>query len=289
MPETQTIQFGAPSTWPALNVRLFYEETDVEVVGTSATAASKGSGNGSQWSVDFDDIPAGRYLVVWFNTTGEINPQGDDFVTLKLITDVYPVESRIAHVEPPSTGPRAITVTVDDGTDVLQAVDVLLIEGANRHVGATDVDGVCLLGVSASDLTYDVILAKDGYTFAVTTLSVTGDTAITYSMTAIASPEVSNPGMSTGYVTCYDELGAKEEGVSVFVTITAGPGAAGRSFDTKVREVVTDSNGYAEFPNMIQGSSFEYWRTKTGKRFEGTVPIEPTFAFPESLGTYAVQ
>jgi hypothetical protein len=186
------------------------------------------------------------------------------------------------------TGPRLVTLTVNDGTNLLQGVNASITEGATKHYGPTDVDGVVQFGASATNLTYLVMLQKDGYTFSPTTLSVTGDTPVTYSMTAQVIT-ASDPGKCTGYVTVFDENGAAELDIAVYIAMTAGPGGDGNSFDGAAKMALSDADGLAQFPNMIQGAQYEYWRTKTGKKKSLTVPVAATYAFPESLGTYAVQ
>lgn len=86
------------------------------------------------------------------------------------------------------SGARTVTITVNDGTTVLENALVRITEGANTFYKLTNSSGVAVLNVD--DATYTVAITKAGYSYSGTSLVVNGDEAETYSMTAIS---ISNP------------------------------------------------------------------------------------------------
>lgn len=104
----------------------------------------------------------------------------------------------------PGSGAFAVEVTVTDGSDPIEAATVQIRNGVTVGTGVTDASGNATLVGGA--LTYDVTVAKDGYTFAATTRTITGNQAGTLTsdlvMTAVAIPAApANP--SKGTVYCY--------------------------------------------------------------------------------------
>ncbi len=86
------------------------------------------------------------------------------------------------------TGARTVTITVNDGTTVLENALVRITEGSSTFYKLTNSSGVAVLNVD--DATYTVAITKAGYSYSGTSLVVNGDEAETYSMTAIS---ISNP------------------------------------------------------------------------------------------------
>lgn len=86
------------------------------------------------------------------------------------------------------TGARTVTITVNDGTTVLENCIVRLTEGANTFTVLTNSSGVAVFNLD--DATYTVGITKPGYTYSGTSLVVNGTETATYSMTAIS---ISNP------------------------------------------------------------------------------------------------
>lgn len=86
------------------------------------------------------------------------------------------------------SGARTVTITVNDGTTVLENAIVRMTEGANTFTALTNSSGVAVFNLD--DATYTVGITKPGYTYSGTSLVVNGTETATYSMTAIS---ISNP------------------------------------------------------------------------------------------------
>ena len=100
------------------------------------------------------------------------------------------------------TGAKVVVITIDDGTNPLEAARIRLTQGVETYVGSANANGQVTFNVN--DATWTIAITKAGYTYAGTTLTVVdGDKTPTYSMTAV-SFSASAPGQSTGWVYCYD-------------------------------------------------------------------------------------
>ena len=167
------------------------------------------------------------------------------------------------------TGARLVTITVNDGTTVLQNAVVRLTEGGNTYRALTNVSGVATFNVD--DATYAVAISKVGYSYAGTTIVVNGVETATYSMTAINVTPGSGD-LTTGYLTCLDELGAAEANVSVRCQVVQVPSSGtGYAYDSTVQIDTSAANGLVEFP-MIKGARYLVWRGSI-KPPEGIAPI----------------
>jgi len=152
------------------------------------------------------------------------------------------------------TGARTVTITVNDGASVLQNAIVRLSQGVENYVGKTNSSGVIVFAVD--DATWDVAITKSGYRFTPTTLVVDGAETRTYSMTARAFTP-SEADKVTGYWTVLGEDGEPKEGVVVTVrAIKAKSGSIGLIHVKTARTETTDSEGIAEFANMLPGWSY---------------------------------
>ena len=152
------------------------------------------------------------------------------------------------------TGARTVTITVNDGASVLQNAIVRLSQGVENYVGKTNSSGVIVFAVD--DATWDVAITKSGYRFTPTTLVVDGTETRTYSMTARAFTP-SEADKVTGYWTVLGEDGEPKEGVVVTVrAIKAKSGSVGLIHVKTARTETTDSEGIAEFANMLPGWSY---------------------------------
>ena len=155
------------------------------------------------------------------------------------------------------TGARLVTITVNDGTTVLQNAVVRLTEGGNTYRALTNVSGVATFNVD--DATYSVAISKVGYSYAGTTIVVNGVETATYSMTAINVTPGSGD-LTTGYLTCLDELGAAEANVSVRCQVVQIPSSGtGFAYDSTVQVETSAANGLVEFP-MVKGCRYLIWR-----------------------------
>ena len=167
------------------------------------------------------------------------------------------------------TGARLVTITVNDGTTVLQNAVVRLTEGGNTYRALTNVSGVATFNVD--DATYAVAISKVGYSYAGTTIVVNGVETATYSMTAINVTPGSGD-LTTGYLTCLDELGAAEANVSVRCQLVQIPSSGtGFAYDSTVQVETSAANGLVEFP-MVKGCRYLIWRGSI-KPPAGIVPV----------------
>lgn len=152
------------------------------------------------------------------------------------------------------TGARTVTITVNDGTTPLQNALVRLSQGVENYIGKTNASGVIVFSVD--DATWEVAITKSGYRFTPTTLVVDGTETRTYSMTARAFTP-SEADKVTGYWTVLDANGEAAEGVVVTVrAIKAKSGSTGLIHVKTARTATTDSEGVAEFANMLPGWSY---------------------------------
>lgn len=155
------------------------------------------------------------------------------------------------------SGARTVTVTVNDGSSALQNATVRMTEGSNTYIASTNASGVATFNLD--DATYTVAITKSGYSYAGTTLVVDGNETVTYSMTA-TSITPSNPSLVTGYYTCYSELGVVESGVTVTLQVDRVPSETGLALDSAVRTATSDSNGLAQFTNLVPGAWYKVRR-----------------------------
>lgn len=175
------------------------------------------------------------------------------------------------------SGARTVTVTVNDGTTALQNARVRMTEGANTYTALTNASGVCTFNLD--DATYTVAITKAGYSYAGTTLVVDGTEAVTYSMSSVTITP-SNPSLVTGYYTCYSELGVVESGVTITLEVHKVPTETGLALDSAVRTATSDSNGLAQFTNLVPGTTYKvkrgegsYYTVKIADNATGSVEL----------------
>ncbi len=167
------------------------------------------------------------------------------------------------------TGARTVTITVNDGTTVLQNAVVRFTEGSNTYRALTNASGVATFNLD--DATYTVAISKVGYSYAGTTMIVNGTEAATYSMTAInVTPGTGD--LTTGYLTCLDEEGAAEQNVTVRCQLVQVPSSGtGFAYDSAPQIATSGADGLVEFP-MIKGARYLVWRGSV-KPPQGITPI----------------
>lgn len=183
------------------------------------------------------------------------------------------------------TGARTLTVTVNDGAASLQNARIRLTLGAATIVQSTNASGRATFNLD--DGTWTVAITKIGYTFAGTTKVVSASGSQTYSMTALTLTP-SSPGLTTAYLTCYDETGAVLVGATVYCRLVSIPntvtGLAGSTVSTSA---VSDSNGVAQFTNRIKGAKYKFSLGESSIAFEETIPLTvgSTYVLPSITGT----
>jgi hypothetical protein len=114
------------------------------------------------------------------------------------------------------SGARTVTITVNDGTTVLQNARVRVVEGVNTYTGLTNVSGVVVFNLD--DATYTVSITKSGYTYAGTSLIVDGTETRTYSMTVVSVTPPDDPALCAVTIHVFDQYGADMSGQPVEIT-----------------------------------------------------------------------
>jgi hypothetical protein len=112
------------------------------------------------------------------------------------------------------TGARTVTITVNDGTTPIQGALIRVSQGAESYVLPTNSSGVVTFYLD--DFVWSVVITKPGFEGFGTDLTVNGNEAETYSMTAL-SLTASDPDKVTGYWTVFNELGVATAGKVVTV------------------------------------------------------------------------
>jgi hypothetical protein len=150
-------------------------------------------------------------------------------------------------------GPHEITVSVDDGTDPIEGVNVRYKSGTDVLTGTTDVNGECTLNCDAK--TYTVTLHLNGYSFAGDTHEVIADESVTYSMTE-TSGSAADPNFSTGTLTVIGTDGLPVADAEVFVSIKSVPSgiADGFRFPSERTQLIANGSGVIQFDFVRQAT-----------------------------------
>lgn len=184
------------------------------------------------------------------------------------------------------TGARTITITVNDGTTVLENAVVRMTEGVNTYTALTNASGIAVFNLD--DATYTVAISKSAYTYSGTTLAVSADASQTYSMTAVSiTPGTGD--FTTGYLTAYDETGTPEVGVSVYCEMTKSPTSEyGYSYDSTLRTLTSVTAGLVEIPGLVKGGTYRIWRGSRPATASNLILIPTTsgstYALPSHIG-----
>jgi hypothetical protein len=154
------------------------------------------------------------------------------------------------------TGPNAVTITVNDGTDPIESAIVSMSKGAEKYAGSTNASGV--IAFSLDDGTWTVAINRGGlYSFTPTTLVVTGTATATYSMTqeTISASDVDK-------VSCYlyvlDEDGEAVKDAIVEMQFVSYSGGTGIAHYTNLVTATSTATGLVTFTNRIPGATYRY-------------------------------
>lgn len=178
------------------------------------------------------------------------------------------------------TGARSVTITVTDGTNPLQGATVRVRNGSQVEARSTNASGVVTF--SLDDLTWDVTITKDHYSFAPTTLVVDGTETRTYAMTAVSIPAPGSSLQTTAYATIYDANGDPLANQTVSFELVSSDKTAGRGYD--VTAVTATSNGSGLIQVALLKST--RYRARYGDRAtQFTTGTDSTFPIPEFTGT----
>jgi len=163
------------------------------------------------------------------------------------------------------TGSYTLTITVDDGTTVLQNATVTLTINSSRYYATTNASGVAVLTPNEGNGTYGVQLACAGYQFTPTTLTTSGNTTHTYSMTAVSITPSTGSGVTMyGYTT--DSSGNVVEG-SVTVQFQMSKllsGDTGVIVNPTILTMTSNGSGLAQFVNCRVGATYRVRTSRNG-------------------------
>jgi hypothetical protein len=177
------------------------------------------------------------------------------------------------------TGSYNVTITVNDGTTVLQNATVTLTINSSRYYAVTNASGVAVVTPNEGNGTYGVQLTCGGYQFTPTTLTVSGNTSHTYSMTqnSITPPST---GTTTGYAYTYDATGTNiVTGVTFSYSMLEFPsGVTGVIPSSSSLTATSDSNGRLLLTGLLPSTGFVLTNTVTGASLTFTTPASGTFA-----------
>lgn len=165
------------------------------------------------------------------------------------------------------TGARSVTITVNDGSTVLQNALVRMTNGAESYVIATNVSGVAVFALD--DATWSVTVTKGGYQFTPTTIVVNGTETATYSMTQVTITP-SEPDQTTGWLVVRKPDGTVVEEADVTIEILRlANGVTGEAIDDARTTQKTDPNGLVQFTGLPRGAAYRI-NVNGARWFSGT-------------------
>jgi hypothetical protein len=180
----------------------------------------------------------------------------------------------------PESGARTVTITVNDGSTVLQGARVRMTSASETYIRSTDASGHAAFNLD--DATWTVAITKAGYTFSGASLAVSADTTHTYSMSQVSFTP-SDPGETTGFITVA-RAGAAVEGAVVEVEVMKlANGTTGSGISNPLFSGTTDSEGVAEFPGLPRLATYRV-RIDEGEWFKGTTLDADSTPLVGSLG-----
>jgi hypothetical protein len=159
------------------------------------------------------------------------------------------------------SGARTVTITVNDGTTVLQNALIRLTEGANTFTATTNVSGVATFNVD--DATYTVAITKSGYSYAGTTLVVDGTETRTYSMTQVSVTPPTDPALSAIEVLCLGTAFTAQSGIDIDFRMSGiASGDQDKAYPGAKVTVTSNGSGIARW-EAPRGATIEYKRGTT--------------------------
>ena len=167
------------------------------------------------------------------------------------------------------TGARTVTITVNDGTTVLQNAIVRFTEGSNTFRAVTNASGVAVFNLD--DATYTVAVTKSGYTYAGTTMVVNGTETATYSMTATSITPPTNPDLSAVVVLCLGTDFEPEAGVTIDIRIVTLPSGSTNTAYPGIKQTATSNGSGIATLEAPKGSVCEWKRGKEDSWTEITI------------------
>ncbi len=186
-------------------------------------------------------------------------------------------------------GARTVTITVlDDVSNPIPGASVRMSKGAESYIGTTGGAGTVVFNVN--DGTWIVAVTKSGYQFNGATLVVDGTENPVYTMEPLLLIE-SLPGLTTGYLTTYSQLGVPEAAVEITATVerVTDPDVfdlVGISLDKTPRTEVSDAAGLIQFTNLFKGVTYTFKRGTNPAGKTVPIPVEagPSYQLPLIVG-----
>lgn len=178
------------------------------------------------------------------------------------------------------TGDSAVTLTIDDGTTPIEGVRVGVYDGTNTSLLrqlTTDASGQVSFNIA--DGSYKVRLARAQYAAANSpeSLTVSGTTAQTYSMTDLVSIDPpGSPTLCTVYDTLLDAGGNAIASATVEArAVTPQAVSGGDTMGDVVASATTDANGQFTI-DLVQGAEVEIVIARANVHQTATVPASDT-------------
>ena len=283
---------GLPVTGDAANITAIITKDDGTPASSNDTNPTEVDAVAEKGYYDFNltqaESNAGKLSFTAQSTTANVivfTVGGPVIYTIPQYFSLFDLDSDGSISNINGTGARSVTITVNDGSVVLQGAKVRVSQGAESYVIATNASGVAAF--SLDDATWTVQITKPGYTFTTTTLVVDGNETQTYSMTysGISIPSPSGPTFSTGYIYCYDTDGELESNVQIYCRLLSGTGLAGYAFDTTEFIIVSDSDGLATHNGFSRGAKYRFRRGLNGPLATMSIPDSDSFELPGIIGS----
>lgn len=255
-----------------INLGAFTQDTNRKGRYTLSTAQS----GGGRIRIDGDFLSS-MYVNIPENGTYRINepPRADTAAADK--AEVLAAIAATANVD--GLYPTGLHFADDDAND-LQNVKVTVWDNTLTNIvasGETDVDGL-LTGVSLDAGTYTVTARLNGYQPVSEDIVVTEAEDFAFEMPRIVITPSSGDAV-TGWLICYDDAGAPEEGVLVQANLLAVDGT-GRLDSGGYNEVTSDVNGLVEFVDYFVPGGKYAARYSPGGEWIRFIADDATFELP---------
>lgn len=177
------------------------------------------------------------------------------------------------------SGARSVTITVNDGSTVLESARVRFTKGAESYLGVTNASGVVMFALD--DGTWTVTITLAGYSFTPTTKVVDGTETQTYSMTLVAVTP-SDPGLITATSIVKSAGVGLADTVITYNVTSVSPEVTGLIIVGATEQEATSTTGGAiQFTNVQPGATYS-WTSSTNSEGEFSIPIdaEDGYALP---------
>lgn len=209
---------------------------------------------------------------------------GSDSDTLETISD------QLDLITNQGSGARTVTVTVNDGSNLLESASIRFTKGAATYVQQTNSSGQATFNLD--DGTYTVAISLIGYTYSGTTLVVDGDETETYSMTALTITEPSDVTLCTVQFRVKLSNTAVSGAVCKAKLQGVNQAADGTILSNVETSDTTDSEGIAELElvrkgSIVKGSGvYKIWIEISGNpvsSVETAIPNQSVILFEDLL------